>query len=175
MHSKAVNRQPFFQHHFEMWLSKLSLLYISYLWNQIYYCQFWTLKKLWSFQSSFIRTDWSLSFFDIWLLFKLKYPVIFLSSYCKNCLKQVLPFNKLTDHQLKALMLGKVLTSPKPLWTNDYLLFPDEECGNAVKIELMKPDNFYEVNNNYWNNLVLHMNILLSYWWSEYFYTELQK
>ena len=67
--------------------------------------------------------------------------------YCKNCLKQVLPYNKLTDYQLKALMLGKVLTSPKLLSTNDYLLFPDEECENAVKTELMTPDDFYQINN----------------------------
>ena len=80
--------------------------------------------------------------------------------YCKNCLKQVLPYNKLTDNQLKALMLGKVLTSPKLLSTNDYLLFPDEECENAAKTELMKPDNFYQINNNNSNNLFLHMNIL---------------
>ena len=79
--------------------------------------------------------------------------------YCKNCLKQVLPYNKLTDYQLKALMLGKVLTSPKLLSTNDYLLFPDEECENAAKTELMTPDDFYQINNNNSNNLFLHMNI----------------
>ena len=39
--------------------------------------------------------------------------------YCKNCLKQVLPFNNLTDYHLKALMLGKVIASPKLLSTND--------------------------------------------------------
>ena len=76
--------------------------------------------------------------------------------YCKNCLKQVLPYNKLTDYQLKALMLG---TSPKLLSTNDYLLFPDEECENAAKTELMTPDDFYQINNNNSNNLFLHMNI----------------
>ena len=80
--------------------------------------------------------------------------------YCKNCLKQVLPYNKLTDYQLKALMLGKVLTSPKLLSTNDYLLFPDEECENAAKTELMTPENFYQINKNNSNNLFLHMNIL---------------
>ena len=79
--------------------------------------------------------------------------------YCKNCLKQVLPYNKLTDYQLKAFMLGKVLTSPKLLSTNDYLLFPDEECENAAKTELTTPDNFYLINNNNSNNLFLHMNI----------------
>ena len=68
--------------------------------------------------------------------------------YCKICLKQVRPYNKLTDYQLKALMLGKVLTSPKLLSTNDYLLFPDEECENATKTELMTPDDFYQINNN---------------------------
>ena len=58
--------------------------------------------------------------------------------YCKNCLKQVLPFNKLTDYQLKSVMLGKVLTSPKLLLTIDYLLFPDEKGENAAKPELHK-------------------------------------
>ena len=79
--------------------------------------------------------------------------------HCKNCLKQVLPFNKLFNYQLKALMSGKVLTSPKLLSTNNYLLFPDEECENAAKTELMTPDDFYQINNNNSNNLFLHMNI----------------
>ena len=79
--------------------------------------------------------------------------------YCKNCLKQVPPLNKLTDYQLKALMSVKVLTSPKLLSTNDYLLFPDEECENAAKTELMTPDDFYQINNNNSNNLFLHLNI----------------
>ena len=56
-------------------------------------------------------------------------------------------------------MLGKLLTSPKLLSTNDYLLFPDEECENAAKTELMTPDDFYQINNNNSNNLFLHMNI----------------
>ena len=63
--------------------------------------------------------------------------------HCKNCLKQVLPFDKLFNYQLKALMSGKVLTSPKLLSTNNYLLFPDEESENAAKTELMTPDYFY--------------------------------
>ena len=79
--------------------------------------------------------------------------------YCKNCLKQILPYNKLTDYQLKVLNLGKVLTSPKLLSTNDYLLFPHEECENAAKTELMTPDDYYQINNNSLNNLFLHMNI----------------
>ena len=57
--------------------------------------------------------------------------------------KTTTAFNKLTDYQLKALMLGKVLTSPKLLSTNNYLLFPDEESENAAKTELMTPDYFY--------------------------------
>ena len=56
-------------------------------------------------------------------------------------------------------MLGKVLTFPKLLSTNDYLLFPDEECENAAKTELMAPDDFYQISNNNLNNLFLHMNI----------------
>ena len=50
-------------------------------------------------------------------------------------LKQVLPSNSSTDYRLKALMLGKVLTSPKLSSTSDYLLFPDEECKNLAKAE----------------------------------------
>ena len=68
-------------------------------------------------------------------------------------------YNKLTDYQLKALMLVKVLTSQKLLSTNDYLLFPDEECENAAQTELMTSDNFYQINNNNSNNLFLHMNL----------------
>ena len=80
--------------------------------------------------------------------------------YCKNCLKQVLSYNKPTGYQLKVLMLGKVLTSPKLLSTTNYLLFPDEECENAAKTELMTPENFYQINKNNSNNIFLHMNIL---------------
>ena len=79
--------------------------------------------------------------------------------YCKNCLKQLLPYNKLTDYQLIALMLGRVVTSPKLLLTNDCLLFPDEECENASKTELVTPDDFYQINNKNSNNLFWHMNI----------------
>ena len=79
--------------------------------------------------------------------------------YCKNWLKQILPYNKLTDYKLKALMLGKVMTSPKLLSTKDYLLFPDEECENAAKTGLMTPGDFYRINKNNSNNLFLYMNI----------------
>ena len=81
------------------------------------------------------------------------------STYCKKFLKQVLPFNKLTNYQLKALMLGKLLTSPKVLSTNNYILSPDEEGENASKTELMTPGGFYQINSNNSNNLFLHMNI----------------
>ena len=56
-------------------------------------------------------------------------------------------------------MLGKVLTSPKLLSKNDYLLFPDKEYQNIAKTELMTPDDFYQMNSNNSNNLFLHMNI----------------
>ena len=56
-------------------------------------------------------------------------------------------------------MLGKLLTCPKLLSTNDYLLFPDEECENAAKTGSTTPDDFYQINNNNLNNLFLHMNI----------------
>ena len=56
-------------------------------------------------------------------------------------------------------MLCKVLTSPKLLSTNNYLHFPDEECENAAKTELMAPNDLYRIKSNNSNNLFLHMNI----------------
>ena len=56
-------------------------------------------------------------------------------------------------------MLGKVLTSPKLLSANDYFHFPDEECENTAKSELLTPDDFYQNNSNNLNKLFLHMNI----------------
>ena len=55
-------------------------------------------------------------------------------------------------------MLCKVLTSPK-LLSNNYLHFPDEECKNAAKSELMAPNDLYQINSNNSNDLFLHMNI----------------
>ena len=57
-------------------------------------------------------------------------------------------------------MLDKVLTSPRHLSTNDYLLFPGEECENAAKTELVTtPDDFYQISNHNSNNLFLHLII----------------
>ena len=50
-------------------------------------------------------------------------------------------------------MLGKVQTSPKLLSTNNYLLFPDEECENAAKTKLMTPEDFFQIKDNDSNNL----------------------
>ena len=41
--------------------------------------------------------------------------------YCKNWLKQILPYNKLTDRKLKVLMFGKVVTAPKLLSTGLFI------------------------------------------------------
>ena len=65
--------------------------------------------------------------------------------YFNNCLNQVLPFNKLTDYHLKALMLGKVLTFLKLLSTNDDLLFPDKEYRNVAETKLIGPGDFYQI------------------------------
>ena len=55
-------------------------------------------------------------------------------------------------------MLGKVKISPRLSSTNDYLLFPDEECKNLAKTELLTPDDFCQTNSNNLNSLFLHMN-----------------
>ena len=56
-------------------------------------------------------------------------------------------------------MLDKVLTSSRHLSTKDYLLFPDEECENEAKTELVTPDDFYQISNHNSNNLFLHLII----------------
>ena len=56
-------------------------------------------------------------------------------------------------------MLDKVLTSSRHLSTNDYLLFPDEECENEAKTELVTTDDFYQISNHNSNNLFLHLII----------------
>ena len=61
-------------------------------------------------------------------------------------------------------MLGKVKTSPRLSSTSNYLLFPDEECENLAKTELLTPDDFCQANNNNLNRLFSHMNFsLVSY------------
>ena len=67
-------------------------------------------------------------------------------------------------------MLGKVLISAKLLSTNNYLLSPDEECENAAKIELLTPDDFYQMNNNS-INLFFYMNISFVSYHIYYLYT----
>ena len=61
-------------------------------------------------------------------------------------------------------MLGKIKTSPRLSSTSNYLLFPDEECENLAKTELLTPDDFCQTNNNNLNRLFSHMNLsLVSY------------
>ena len=38
--------------------------------------------------------------------------------YCKICIRQVILFSNLTDHQLEALLLDKLFTSPKLISNN---------------------------------------------------------
>ena len=61
-------------------------------------------------------------------------------------------------------MLGKIKTSLRLSSTSNYLLFPDEECENLAKTELLTPDDFCQTNNNNLNRVFSHMNFsLVSY------------
>ena len=80
--------------------------------------------------------------------------------YCKVCLRQAIPFNNLTGHQLEALMLGKLLTSPKLVLSNTQLFFPDDDLENTQNNQCLTPNNFYEIQNTTKSKqLYLHLNI----------------
>ena len=53
--------------------------------------------------------------------------------YCKISIRQAMQFHNLTDHQLKAFMFGKLITSPKLILSNNQLLFPNDNTENIPK------------------------------------------
>ena len=67
--------------------------------------------------------------------------------YCKICLGQAMLFSNLTDHQLEAFMLGKLITSPKLIQSNNQLLFPNDDTENILKNQYLTPNDFYEIQN----------------------------
>ena len=80
--------------------------------------------------------------------------------YCKICLGQAMPFSNLTDHQLEAFMLGKLITSPKLIQSNNQLLFPNDDTENIPKNQYLTPNDFYEIQNTTKSKqLYIHLNI----------------
>ena len=81
--------------------------------------------------------------------------------YCKIFLGQeAMPFNNLTDHQLEAFMLGKLITSPKLIQSNNQLLFPNDDTENIPKNQYLTPNDFYEIQNKTKSKqLYIHLNI----------------
>ena len=78
--------------------------------------------------------------------------------YCKNCIKQILPFS---ESQLKRVTKENLISSPKKIIQDNNLVFSNDRYGTAVKNDSFTPDEFYEnlktASPTY--NLYLHMNI----------------
>ena len=65
--------------------------------------------------------------------------------YCKKCIKNTIPYWKLSITQLEELMTGKLLTSLK-LTIEKNNIFPSDDCENVIKNELYTPENLYKIN-----------------------------
>ena len=65
--------------------------------------------------------------------------------YCKKCIKNTIPYSKLSNTQLEELMTGKLLTSLK-LTIEKNNIFPSDDCENVIKNELYTPENLYKIN-----------------------------
>ena len=80
--------------------------------------------------------------------------------YCKICLGQAMLFSNLTDHQLEAFMLGKLITCPKFIKSNNQLPFQNEDTENIPKNQYLTPNNLYEIQNTTKSKqLYIHLNI----------------
>ena len=80
--------------------------------------------------------------------------------YCKICIRQAMLFSNLTDHQLEAFMLDKLITSPKLILSNNQLLFPNGNPINIPKNQYLTPNDFYEIQNTAKSKqLYIHLNI----------------
>ena len=80
--------------------------------------------------------------------------------YCKKCIKNTIPYSKLSDTQLEKLMTGKLLTSPKLTIEKSKIIFPSDDCENVIKNELYTPESFYKIDaDQNSDNLFIHMNI----------------
>ena len=57
-------------------------------------------------------------------------------------------------------MLGKLITSPKLIQSNNQLLFPNDDTENIPKNQYLTPNDFYEIQNTTKSKqLYIHLNI----------------
>ena len=80
--------------------------------------------------------------------------------YCKIYLGQAMLFSNLISHQLEAFMLGKLITFPKLIQSDNQLVFPNDDTENIPKNQYLTPNDFYEIQNTTKSKQVyIHLNI----------------
>ena len=83
--------------------------------------------------------------------------------YCKNCIKQILPFSELSDSQLSRATIENLISSPKKIIWDNNLVSLNDQYETAIKNDSFTPNEFYgnlkTISPTY--NLYIHMNISL--------------
>ena len=80
--------------------------------------------------------------------------------YCKNCIKQILPFSKLSESQLSRVTKKNLISSPKKIIQDNHLVFLNDQSGTAIKNNILLLMNFTKFENHFITyNLYFHMNI----------------
>ena len=81
--------------------------------------------------------------------------------YCKNCIKQILPFSELSDSQLSRATIENLISSPKKIIWDNNLVSLNDQYETAIKNDSFTPNEFYgnlkTISPTY--NLYIHMNI----------------
>ena len=81
--------------------------------------------------------------------------------YCKNSIKQILPFSELSDSQLSRVTKENLISSPKKIIQDNNLVSLNDQYGTVIKNDSSTPDEFYEnlktISPIY--NLYIHTNI----------------
>ena len=81
--------------------------------------------------------------------------------YCKNCIKQILPFSELSDSQLSRATIENLISSPKKIIWDNNLVSLNDQYETAIQNDSFTPNEFYgnlkTISPTY--NLYIHMNI----------------
>ena len=81
--------------------------------------------------------------------------------YCKNCIKQILPFSELSDSQLSRATIENLISSPKKIIWDNNLVSLNDQYETEIKNDSFTPNEFYgnlkTISPTY--NLYIHMNI----------------